>query len=115
MTALTQALQRGKYFDPPPRRMSFVSEDIQGVESRRLIDNAFTDMGRANDDYLLMRRDSTGPERSSYGRVTSNDNNYSWMNTAARNREYGDLQPRSVEAFRSRDRKKYDSVYNWER
>jgi hypothetical protein len=95
--------------------MSFVSEDIQGVESRRLIDDGLERVGHKDAEYYEFKRDSTGAERDAYRRITSNDNNYSYMNTATRNREYGDLQPRSLEAFRSKDRKKYDSVYNWER
>jgi hypothetical protein len=72
-------------------------------------------VGKKDGDYYEFKRDSSGAERDYYRRISSNDNN-SWMNTAARNREYGDLQPRSLEAFRSRDKNpKYDTAYNWER
>jgi len=90
-----------------------MSENIVGVESRRVIDDAFVTTGRRDsDDYMLLRRDSTGPERAAYGRVSAIDNNYSYMNTATRNRDYDNYDPVDIDVYRGRD---YATSYNWDR
>jgi hypothetical protein len=61
---------------------------------------------------MTLRRDSTGPERDYYGRVTSIDNNYSYTNTAVRSGDYDDYSPVDVDVW---DGPEYATSYNWER
>ena len=108
----------------PARRYSFMSENIEGPESRRVIDDAFTDLSGSTrgDGWMLLRRDSTGPERRHYDRVSGIDNNYSYTNTATRNRDYDNYDPVDIDVYRrnmrrddGRDDLDYSTSYNWDR
>lgn len=112
-----------------------MSQGIQGVESRRIIDDAFEGMvqqgvvqqrtikleGETKQDlqYMVLRKGAAGFEGEAYKLVTSIDNNYSYTNTMTRNRDYDDFIPYNVEVYRKVDHKggyfEYATSYNWQR
>jgi hypothetical protein len=103
----------GGYFNPPPRRISFMSENIVNRDAQAAIRDAFASELPRERNHMLLRRDSGDLERRHYDQVANIDNNYSYMNTAARNREYDGYSPRDIDVYQ-RDNG-YDTSYNWER
>jgi hypothetical protein len=94
-----------------------MSENIEGIEARRLIDDAFDEMGGRpgeGDGWMLLRRDSADDrERRHFERIASSDNNYSYLNTASRNPQYSRHRPRDMDVYR-RSNRDYATSYNWE-
>jgi hypothetical protein len=85
--------------NPRPSRISFMSGNIANREATRAIDNSFHEMGRTGQGRMLLRRDSSGPERTHYERLSGVDNNYSYFNTAGRNRECNAYYPEDIDVY----------------
>ena len=75
-----------------------MSENIANQDGQRAIDMAFRDLG-PREARLLVRRDSTGLERTHYDRLSGVENNYSYRNTVGRNRDYDDYDHQEVEVW----------------
>jgi hypothetical protein len=75
-----------------------MSENVANEDGQRAIDMAFRELG-PGEPRLLVRRDSTGPEREHYGRLSGIDNNYSYRNTVGRNPAYDAYDHREVEVW----------------
>jgi len=89
-----------------------MSTEIHGPESSLIIDDAFSGMNHPRNQRKLLRRDSTGPERVHFDRVSAIDNNYSYTNTAVRNDEYVLYDPIDIDVWSGPE---YATSYNWER